>query len=40
MDLAIAANHWPSSVKNMTQSGALLINIARKIALQTVTSLI
>jgi len=40
MDLAIAANHWLSSVKNMTQSGALLINIARKIALQTVTSLI
>ena len=38
MDLAIAANHWPSSIKNMTKSGALLINIARKIALQTVTS--
>lgn len=38
MDVALAANHWPSSIKNMTQSGALLINIARKIALQTVTS--
>ncbi len=38
MDLAIAANHWPSSIKNMTQSEALLINIARKIPLQTVTS--
>ena len=38
MDLALAANHQPSSVKNMTGSGALLINIARKIAPQTVTS--
>jgi hypothetical protein len=38
MGLVIAANHWPSTIKNMTQSGALLINIARKIALQTVTS--
>ena len=32
MDVAIAANHQPSSIRNRTQSGALLINTARKIS--------